>query len=258
MRNAFAIDPLEQRTLLSAPVSAVGDHSPAAPASSLVYAPHSTVKGKTIGEWTTDWWKWALSFSAPNDPFSDPSGAKAGLHQKGPVFFVGAPVNNVAHGSFDVPGDKPILVSIVDGELSQLEIGFDKTAAQVAQAASDQIDAVDMSLFHAIIDGHAVSNLASYREVSPIFHFVAAPNNPIGVPQGHSGIAVADGYFIMLKPLGPGHHVLSFGGTVPAFGTFVIDANYVIPRQGGGGGACDNSNVADSGHHKNNDVWDDN
>ncbi len=258
MKSAFAIDLLEPRMLLSAAVAGLNDHSPVTPHSSLIYAPHSTVKGKTIGEWTGDWWKWALSFSAPNDPFGDPSGAKAGLHQKGPVFFVGAPVNSVANGSFDVPGDEPILVSVVDGELSQHEIGFDKTAAQVAQAASEQLDAVDISLFHASIDGQAVSNLALYREVSPVFHFVAAADNPIGVPQGKSGIAVADGYFIMLKPLGPGHHVLSFGGTVPAFGTFAIDANYVISSHGGGGGGCDNSNVADGGHHSDNDVWDDN
>lgn len=254
MFSAFAVESLEQRTLLSAAMAS-SDHTPVAPQNSLVYAPHSKVDGKTIGEWTGDWWKWALSFSAPNDPFSDPSGAKANLHQKGPVFFVGAPVNSAASGSFNVPGDKPILVAIVDGELSQLEIGFDKTAAQVAQAASDQIDPVDMSLFHASIDGHAISNLASYREASPVFHFVAAADNPIGVPHGNSGIAVSDGYFIMLKPLGKGQHVLSFGGTVPAFGTFVIDANYVIARGNGEAKPSGDCSIAVGDHHDD-DVWD--
>lgn len=46
----------------------------------------STVAGKTIGEWSADWWNWANSIS-PNI-FNDATGAQANENQSGPVFFV--------------------------------------------------------------------------------------------------------------------------------------------------------------------------
>ena len=48
----------------------------------------STVAGKTIGAWSGDWWRWAVSFSQPNDPFTDATGSRANLNQSGPVFFL--------------------------------------------------------------------------------------------------------------------------------------------------------------------------
>jgi hypothetical protein len=229
--SSIRLENLERRMFLSASPAQVVDPPASGPVQ--IYAPHSTVRGKTIGEWSANWWQWALSFSAPNDPFTDPSGVNADLHQSGPVYFVGAP-GGVSQGAFTVPGNKPILIALVNGELSQLEIGFDKTAAQVKQAAADQADLIDS--LHASIDGAPLSSasLFAHREVSPAFHFVAAPDNPIGVPAGDSGIAFADGYYLMLAPLGPGQHVINFGGTVSSFG-FSIDATYTLTSAHGSG-----------------------
>jgi hypothetical protein len=86
------------------------------------------------------------------------------------------------------------------------------------------------------LDGVPVSNIFSYREVSPDFQFVGAPNNvfeQFGVPVvGPSGIAVSDGYFLMLAPPSLGTHVLEFGGGVSSLGfsTEVADIITVIPE----------------------------
>ena len=89
----------------------------------LVLPSHSTVAGKTIGEWSVDWWQWALSFSTPNDPFTDPTGVKAGLKQSGPVFFLAGTPGGSSTRSFAVPLGKYVMVPLLVGELSQLEIG---------------------------------------------------------------------------------------------------------------------------------------
>src|SRR3954453_10844196 len=87
----------------------------------------SQVAGRSIGEYTADWWQWALGFTAPNDPFTDPDGTKANLNQSGPVFFVAGNSGGTTTRSFNVPAGKHLLVPLLVAELSQLEIGFAKT-----------------------------------------------------------------------------------------------------------------------------------
>ena len=66
---------------------------------------------------------------------------------------------------------------------------------------------------HANIDGFEVKNPEQYRVDSPAGGFTlnAVENNPVGIPAG-SGTAVQDGFWILLKPLKPGEHVISFSG----------------------------------------------
>src|SRR5438094_4003872 len=65
-----------------------------ASAAAVVVPAGSTVSGKTIGEWTADWWNWTGSV---DNVFADTTGAAATQNQSGPVFFLagtqgGAPV----------------------------------------------------------------------------------------------------------------------------------------------------------------------
>lgn len=196
-----------------------------ASAGPVVLPPNLTVAGKTIGQWSVNWWQWALSFSAPNDPFTDTTGANANLGQSGPVFFLAANPNVPSTRNFNAPAGAYLLVPLLVGELSQLEIGFDKSAADVRQAAKELADQIDS--LTAVIDGVAVPNLFTYRVTSPDFQFVAAPDNPIGVPTGNSGIAVADGYFLMLAPLSAGTHTIQFGGGISAFQYLVLDTDVI-------------------------------
>ena len=226
--SSCTLESLELRTMMSAPAD-VGPLD-AAPSQPAVYAPHSKVKGHTIGEWSADWWKWALSFSSPDNPITDTTGANANLGQKGPVYFLAGTSGGEASRTFTVPGNKPILVPLLVGELSQLEVGLDKTPQEVRQMAADQADLIDS--LHLTIDGVAVGNLFDYREASPDFSFTAAAGNPIGVPAGDSGVAVADGYFVMLRPLGPGEHVIEFGGGVSSFDFSVAVTDTVTSVRG--------------------------
>src|SRR5579862_2847275 len=131
----------------------------------------------------------------------------ANLKNSGPVFFLGGNTGTTVNRSFNVPAGRPILVPLAVAELSTLE-GAGSTPDQVRTAVEQLGDAVDS--LHATIDGVAIptSVLFSHREVSPVFSFASAPNNPIGDPVGNSGIAVADGYWLLLAPLPAGTHTI--------------------------------------------------
>ena len=193
----------------------------------VVELPDATVAGKTIGEWTTKWWRWGLALAPPGDPFTDLYGQHANVNQSGPVFFMAGSPGGSRSRQFEVPTNTYLLVPLLVGELSQLELGFDKTAAQIRQAAQQQADQIDS--LHATLDGVPIpqTTLFAHREVSPDFDFVAVFNNQLGVPPGASGIAVADGYFLMLDPLPPGIHVVAYGGGSSALGISISETDTI-------------------------------
>jgi hypothetical protein len=194
----------------------------------VVEPPGANVAGKTIGEWSTNWWQWAAALAPPGDPFTDTTGAFANVNQSGPVFFMAGSPGGVNRRNFDVPANTYLLVPLLVGELSQLELGFTQTAAQIRQAAQQQANNIDS--LHAAFDGIPISQAAlfTHREVSPDFDFVAVANNQVGIfAVGELGIAVADGYFLMLDPLKPGTHVLNYGGGASAFGISIDETDTI-------------------------------
>ena len=66
---------------------------------------------------------------------------------------------------------------------------------------------------HVNIDGFKVKNLEQYRIDSPFggFTFTAVEGNPVAIPPG-TGTGVSDGFWILLKPLKLGEHIISFSG----------------------------------------------
>lgn len=178
-----------------------------------VLPPHSIIEGDSMGEWTTYFWQWGYSFSVPNDPFSDSTGAAYNT-QTGPVFYLG----RAATDQLTIQAGKYVFIPLVGVELSQAELGFNQTVPQLRQAAAANVNLIDN--LYLTIDNVVIPNLFSYREISPVFNFVGAPDNyfvQFGGPVGPSGKAVSDGYYVMLNPLPPGIHTVQFGGTISAF-----------------------------------------
>ena len=62
------------------------------------------------------------------------------------------------------------------------------------------------------IDGVPVENVSDYRSESPQFTFTA-PTPWISGDTGGTGTSVGDGYYMMIKPLPVGRHVIEYGGT---------------------------------------------
>jgi hypothetical protein len=72
------------------------------------------VDGKTIAQWTQEWWKWALNNPLDSNALSDTSGGLASLNNNQPVFFVAgeAFLPGPVTREFTVPLGKPLLIPI--------------------------------------------------------------------------------------------------------------------------------------------------
>ena len=75
--------------------------------------------------------------------------------------------------------------------------------------------------FEVTLDGVPVEDLFAFRAQSPPGGFTLRVPNPsfltdLGFAPGDRSTAVADGYFLFLKPLRPGTHTLNLRMTNPA------------------------------------------
>jgi hypothetical protein len=177
----------------------------------------SNVAGKSIGQWTADWWNWVVSAPKPGDPLSDTSGANANVNQSGPVFFVAGTTTGgtAVTRSFQVPGDKYVLFPLLNVVVfNGPDPGFASTVAE----SKALVDNYNPSRLFATIDGTAVTDIASRRERSPD-NFAVRPmaNNVLGAPAQTFTDGSSDGYWVMLAPLGSGSHTIHFGGSHDAF-----------------------------------------
>lgn len=170
--------------------------------------------GKTYGEWSAAWWKWAMelpltSASGATHPFVDASTFDVTEGQSGQVWFLAAPFGTVSR-TCTVPTGKALFIGLVNGEASDLE-GLGATEAELRSYAEWQADHIVTSTLSCTIDGVAVANLSSYRAQSPEFSFTA-PTPWIFGGTGGAGAAVADGYYLMVAPLSAGPHTIHYSG----------------------------------------------
>jgi hypothetical protein len=183
---------------------------------SAVYAPNENVLGMSYGDWSAAWWQYLLLFTNDVSPYLDTTGQYCNEKQGGPVFFlVGGPVNPTIQGC-TIPAGKALIVPIINGECSSVEPApFQGRNAQEARACIAQWnDGTDIKHLKFTIDGIRIRGLRDYRVQSPYFYFNMLPpaNNFLGVNGVTEGYSVSDGYWVMVKPLSPGTHVIHFEG----------------------------------------------
>src|SRR5450631_2228502 len=200
-----------------------------------IVQPDDKYAGKTYGQWSASWWQWAAAISKPNSPVDDPNGDNCAVNQQGPVWFIaGNTTGGTTRRTCTVPDGKGILVPIINGECSTVE-GNGTTEQELRACAKGQIDAVTVT--EATIDGRAVNlgrpNVGRFRFVSPLFQISFAPNNAFGVNAG-TGKSVADGFWVLVKPLKTGNHTIDFHGRAvfPGSPPFDIDLHYKLKVTG--------------------------
>ena len=118
------------------------------------------------------------------------------------------------------------LVGTFDGSAAT----FDKndpafnTLDNVKKQASEVIDGAEN--LQASVDGVPISHIDKLRAQSPPFKLKVPDNNAFGIPAD-TYIAVSDGFWVALKPLGVGQHTIHFGGSAPDL-NFKVDVTYHI------------------------------
>jgi hypothetical protein len=209
-----------------------------------VLSPGAIVAGRSVADWTANWWTWGTQAPFAANPLLDTTGAFANQNNNAPVFFIGGNFtpNSVITRNFEVPAGRPILlpmINLFDFEpvppLPQGTSLADRTIAAnlVVQA---WLSAVDPQSLFASIDGNAVPNPVDHLEVSGIFDIGPVQVGSLledffGVPAGTDAFpAKSGGYWLMIDGLTPGMHELHFGG---ASADWSVDTGTPIGVEGG-------------------------
>jgi len=204
-------------------------------ANSLVFPPNSHPYGQTYGEWAAAFWQYALARPLEGHPFLDTPEYDFAAGQTGRVWFWSAP-DSAADGSHlvrevSIPKGTALFLSIRDAEVSSLEEPpfFGATEAEQREGANFFADHIrDVSV---TIDGVPVENVSDYRFETPQFTFTA-PTPWIFGATGGEGTSVGDGYFMMIKPLPVGRHVIEYSGTFHFDAGEFGDEAFDLPHSG--------------------------
>jgi hypothetical protein len=174
---------------------------------------------KPSAELTVNWWQTYLAL--PADSFN-----RCDLGTHNIIFLAGtaSPTGGTVARSCTIPTGSSILVPLLNVECSQLENNGNNFAELQQCANGFAKDFTNLSL---VVDGKPVKGLTDFRVQTGLFTFKSVAGNVFGIPPTNSTIAVADGYWALIRPLPPGTHTISFGGSYPP-GNFSTLATYTI------------------------------
>ena len=196
-------------------------------------APGATVDGKTISDWSKDWWNWIID--GPKDPFNqsdDRTGLLSYINNNGPVFFLAGnnpftAAGNHAERYIVVSHDKEILVPL----LNFIDIeGPGLTDPDLPHSDSEYRAIVNQNLaknpgpdnvtLNLTIDGKSFDSDLLKTHLEPTDFFSMGPVKPdslltsLGIAPGTAtDFNKATGYWAMLENFSKGIHTVSFGGS---------------------------------------------
>src|SRR5262245_38975267 len=86
------------------------------PADSAVLPNSAEVAGRTIPEWSAEWWKWVFSVPAGRNPLTDEDGRWATNNNAGPVFFLAGviAISSTQTRSFEISEDQYVLMPLLN------------------------------------------------------------------------------------------------------------------------------------------------
>lgn len=240
--NIFAtVEPLEQRRLFS------GGPTPHA------YAPDAVVRGQSLPQWVASWWTqvWQTPVHAADGSDLNPmifDDAPSAQGDVGRVFFLYGTFSSGNHThTATVPSGTPLFLPVLPIVFSNFDtttgngagtLPGNNTAAQLSEfAAEAALPALGPGgSLHVSVDGLALPNVGAFREIAPTFSYVLPADNADQFLFGQANLigldspAEADGFYVMLKPLPVGQHVIDFGGVTPggSLGPLNVDVTYTV------------------------------
>ena len=131
----------------------------------------------TYGEWSAEWWIWALSIPEENNPITDQTGENCDINQQGPVWFLAGTLGGSVTRECDIPPDKAILLSPLNIECSYAEFPAMKTEKELRDCAQWPGASVEVT-----IDGVKFQDIDEYNVQSPIFNVTITREQHIWSP----------------------------------------------------------------------------
>jgi len=184
------------------------------------------ITSKVSEKQTEKWWKWALSYNSTASPITDTTGERCGEGNVAKdMFYLASTIGGSVERSCEITDEQEILLPVltafcyVGGTcLTDQVVNDTKQMEEETMKALESVSGIDATL-----NGKPL-NLEKSRVTTELFKLEATSNNPYGLPDGEYK-AVADGYFVLLKPLNEGKHELNFKGSLPQF-SYETDVTY--------------------------------
>lgn len=204
---------------LSALLAALGP-SLSTPANAQVLAIPNASNGNGYGEWGARWWQWLFSIPAKVNPNVAAGAVDCSIGQAGDVWFLGGAFGGAVSRSCSVPAGKSLFFPLVN--VVAYRPKAQDTLNVLRQQADGFIGSVPAATLTCMVDeapcaGGNGAALIPYRATTPSFS-VLPPSSGVLIPPGKlvgpgaNDTFVADGYWILLRPLSPGQeHTISFG-----------------------------------------------
>jgi hypothetical protein len=191
---------------------AVSFLSPAVAQTDIAVPPSEGVAGMSQAAWSEAWWQWAGSFEQGDSPVADRTGASCQLKQKAQVWFLaGTYGTRRTTRTCKVPRDTFLFFPLIN-YVSMPATNTDPCGVccphyvQTVKQFTDEPSNLVLEL-----DGVRIDDLARYRQATTQCFDMGA----LAEPKYHVFPSATNGYYVMLRPLSPGKHVLNFGGMLP-------------------------------------------
>jgi hypothetical protein len=163
------------------------------------------------------WWQWAFSFNTAQSPLSDTTGERCDKGDVGKVFYLAGTAglsSGTAERKCTISSKQAILFPVANAACLIGHPCLSPKVTDINQLKQEVSHFVDLVKFReASLDGQSI-DLSHARVQSPLFKTKVAVDNPFGEPpEAKATTAFADGYWVLLKPLSIGDHVLHFKAT---------------------------------------------
>lgn len=180
--------------------------------------------GKTYRDWVAEWVQWSYSIPAAVHPLIDPPENYCAIGQRGKVWFLGGTFGGSATRTCTIPAETGVFFPLVVLSCDNVGMNPPLSPAGLRDLCASYLG---QTVLDAELDGKTIKNLGQFRFKSSVFSYSVTDNNLFGYPAGVVYPTVADGYFLMLKPLSPGMHTLHFHGGLPPYG-FDVNVSYTL------------------------------
>ncbi len=195
-----------------------------------IYSQDSNPHNVSYPQWTAKWQQWLISSPQQENPAADSNGMFCAMNQDGPVWFLAGTLGDSVERMCEIPYGKDILFPVIVSSCDDSDFLSSVTSDLIISCAKQDNNYVAKK--EALINGMKISEPEIYRVTSPLFEIEYPLGNIFGKAPGNA-TAVGDGFWVFLKPLEKGDHVIQFNAITPpnpatgAMG-FVVDVTYKI------------------------------
>jgi len=206
-----------------------GDEQPAPAKTRLdILDPAVSHEGQTYAEWAADWVSYWTSTAPPEcvDPITDSSGASCALYQAAdsPVFFLVGNFGGVSiRDECVVPAGKNLFFPLLStsGDNAGVPEDMQLPPADLQNFVEGSYDVMVPESLYLTVDGQSIAGLERGGIRSAPYTLDLVPDANLYACSGVDGVegefaGYLSGYWVMLAPLAPGAHSITFGGKTSA------------------------------------------